>query len=265
MTPQELFGQGRLNDAIDAAATIIRSKPNDIDARGILSELYCYRGDFEKADSQLDTLQSLKPDLIVGVNVLRQLIRAETARMDFYKSGRVPDFLDKPSDELQLRLQASISIREQQPIRAREELDKAEQLTQQFHVTCSEQSQLEFRDLDDLTSSVFEIYSVTGKYLWIPMSSVMELQFSLRESIIDYCWSPVVLTLREKERDLQGYMPLLYSGSCSSESQDIQTGRATDWIGDENSPMRGIGQRMFLVGDNAVPVTSITTVSFQLI
>ena len=55
-------------------------------------------------------------------------------------------------------------------------------------------------------------------------------------------------------------MPAIYDMRRSPISPtSFCLGRATDWIGPEEGPVRGIGQRVFLVGDDAVGIMEIAT------
>ena len=39
-------------------------------------------------------------------------------------------------------------------------------------------------------------------------------------------------------------------------------GRVTDWVGGEGAPVRGIGQRTYLVGEESVPVMELGNLAF---
>ena len=42
------------------------------------------------------------------VSMFRQLIRSEQARQQFFQDGRVPEFIDQPTPDLELHLKASM-------------------------------------------------------------------------------------------------------------------------------------------------------------
>ena len=95
MTARELFDAAKLNDAIAAALEDVKKAPTDTGKRGFLAELLCFAGDLERADKQLDALGHQDPQVMVGVSLFRQLIRAEQARQQFYTEGRLPEFLNQ--------------------------------------------------------------------------------------------------------------------------------------------------------------------------
>src|SRR5579864_8756672 len=112
MNAKELFEAGDLKEAITTAAEDVKKNPTDIAKRTFFCELVCLSGDLERADRQLDLLGHQDPQFMVGVSLFRQLVRAETARQDFYNSGRPPEFLAPPPPHFRLHLEASILLRE---------------------------------------------------------------------------------------------------------------------------------------------------------
>lgn len=262
MTPLEHFNQAKLEEAIAEASSLLRANPRDLQTRGLLATLQCFAGDLDRADKQLETILSLDPEYAVGVNVIRQLLRAETARRDFFTQGNIPEFLETPSEEISLRIKASISFREGDLSRAQQELEEADRLRPVVTAAASGGPAGELRDLDDLLASVFEICTVNGKYLWVPMNLVEHVEFAERSGLADFFWAPLTVSFKAG-RDLQGYMPLLYIGTERAQDPNVRIGRATDWQGGNQTPARGLGQRMFLIGDDAVPMTSLKTLALH--
>jgi type VI secretion system protein ImpE len=263
MTPGELFQAGKLNDAIAAALEIVKQKPTDTDARGQLVELLFFTGDLERADKQLETLGQQDPKAQVGVSLLRQLVRAETARQQFYREGRVPEFLFEPTTALKLHLEASIAIREGKPAVALEKLAEAESSRAAMRGTCNGQPFDEFRDLDDFCAPFWEVLTSTGKYYWIPLERVEFAEFRAPERPKDLLWRRCNLKVLDGPEG-EVYIPALYAGTHQVEDDGLRLGRGTDWISQENAPVRGIGQRMFLVGDQDRSVMELDELRFEL-
>ena len=94
-TAKELLEEGKLHDAIQALNGEVKRNPTDIQRRGFLAELLCVTGKLDRADAQLEVIVQQDEKAAVGVALLRQLIRAETARRDFFSSGRLPEFLER--------------------------------------------------------------------------------------------------------------------------------------------------------------------------
>jgi type VI secretion system protein ImpE len=62
--------------------------------------------------------------------------------------------------------------------------------------------------------------------------------------------------------DGEVYMPAIYDSGQPDLADEFLLGRATDWIGPEEGFVRGIGQREFLVGDDAVGIMELSTLRF---
>src|SRR5687768_983599 len=177
MSASDHFRAGRLNEALAEAQAAVRSRPNDEGSRYLLAELLCFTGELDKADKQLDALRDLDPKSMMTVSMFRQLIRSEQAREQFYHDGRVPEFIEKPTPNLELHLKASMLVREGNTAEAGRVLAEAESQRAPVRGTCDGEPFAEFRDLDDLNASFFEVYTATGKYFWLPFEKVEELEF----------------------------------------------------------------------------------------
>jgi type VI secretion system protein ImpE len=51
--------------------------------------------------------------------------------------------------------------------------------------------------------------------------------------------------------DGEVFLPALYAGAHAEADDRLRLGRATDWRAAPGEPVRGVGQRTFLVGDEA--------------
>ncbi|HEV3023534.1 MAG TPA: type VI secretion system accessory protein TagJ, partial [Pirellulales bacterium] len=221
------FRDGRLAEALAAATADVKAHPADLTARTFFCELLCFAGDWERADRQLDALSNLEPKTAVHVAVWRQLIRAERARQQFHAEGRVPEFLGQPTADFELRLKASIALRENDPAAA-ELLREAEDLRPKVKGEADGQPFDDCRDLDDLTASFFEVLTTTGKYFWVPFERVEEATFEPPSTPRDQLWRQVQMVVRGGP-DGTVFLPVLYAGTCAAPREALCLGRETDW------------------------------------
>jgi type VI secretion system protein ImpE len=256
MNAQECFQAGRLDDAIAAALGDVKQHPTELASRSFLAELLCYSSDLQRADKQLDVLSTQDPDSMVGVSLFRQLIRAEQSRRQFFAEGRVPEFLAAPTDAQKLALQASIEIREGKLEAAARLLEQAEEARVQPRGTCDGKPFDDFRDLDDLIGGSMEVLTSNGKYYWIPMEQIDLIEFRAPKYPRDLLWLPVHMVVRDGP-DGEVFLPTLYAGAHEETDDALRLGRATDWRGEEGQPVRGVGQRSFLVGDGDRPILEL--------
>ena len=154
MTAYELYRQGRLDDAIEAALQGVKSAPTDIDGRLLLCDLLCFDNQLERADRQLDVVVQQDSGLAAGIGLYRQLIRAEIARKEVFESGRPPEFMNGVTDVLKLHVRASIALREGTASEAGDSCARRRSSVRPFGGECDGESFADLRDLDDLTASV---------------------------------------------------------------------------------------------------------------
>jgi type VI secretion system protein ImpE len=259
---QEYYQAGQLNEALAAATEDVKKHPNDFAPRMFLVELSCITGDLERADKHLDVLGHQDPQAIPGVQVLRQVIRAEQSRQDFYTKGALPEFIGQPSATLRLLLQASILIREGKVAEAAPLLAQAEEQRPRVTGACDGKDFQDLRDLDDLNAAIVEVFTTTGKYYWVPIEAIESIEFRPRTRPLDLLWRKAHLIVRDGP-DGEVYLPALYAGSHLDPDDGIRLGRMTDWRGKEGEPVRGAGQRTWLVGEEARPILEIETIEID--
>jgi len=262
MDAKELFKLGQLKEALAAATEDVKRHPTDLSRRGFLCELLCFAGELQRADAQLDALGHQDPQLMLGLSMFRQLIRAEQARQQFYGEGRVPEFLDLPSPSLKCCLEASVCVRDGRSGEAVALLDEAERQRPVVTGVCNGKAFDGLRDVDDLTAPFLEVLTSTGKYYWIPIERVAAIEFFSPERPRDLLWRRVHMVVNGGP-DGEVFLPTLYAGSATDPDEQIRMGRMTDWRGGEGSPVRGAGQRMFLIGDDGVGILDLQQVTIN--
>jgi type VI secretion system protein ImpE len=60
--------------------------------------------------------------------------------------------------------------------------------------------------------------------------------------------------------DGEVFLPALYAGSHLEPDDRVRLGRMTDWRGGDGTPVRGVGQRIFLVGGEGCPILELREV-----
>lgn len=262
----ELFQAGKLSEAIDAAIADVKASPSDTGIRYFLAELLCISGDLERADRQLDTLFQQADEKAIQVVLVRNLVRAEQARQQFYAEGRLPEFLFDIPDYLRLHLDASIALREGNHAEASSNLSKAEEQRPKpagTHVAedDTETAFDDFRDLDDLMAPVLEVLTGSGKYYWLPIDRVRKIEFRAPKRPLDLLWRSVAMDVEDGPQG-EVYLPAIYFGGEQTEEQ-LKLGRGTDWSEPDHGPVRGEGQRTFLCGENDMTIMQLHTLVFN--
>ncbi len=164
----DFFRSGRLADALAAATAEVKATPTDLGRRVLLAELLLFSGNLERADVILDAAGQLDPSAALVVSEFRQLLRAETARRQLYRDGRVPEVLGELEPSGQASLAALVALRAGDLAGAARAAAEAEELRPRVSGTANGQPFDDFRDADDLLPGYIETLTTTGKYFWIP-------------------------------------------------------------------------------------------------
>jgi type VI secretion system protein ImpE len=254
-----LLRAGTLDAAVTAATDAVRNAPSDADARILLAELLILVGNLERADLLLDAAGALDPSAAVVVSEFRQLLRAETARRQFRRDGRMPEVVGAPTAEEQTRLAAIVAWRGGGSAAAARLADGAEASRPAAPVRIDGRRFADFRDADDLCGGSLEVLTTTGKFYWLPISRVESIVFHPPRRPRDLAW-------RRAEVSVVGgpngtvYLLALYAGAGAPASDALRLGRETSWT--DTPPVCGSGQRVFLVGDEGLGIADLTELQF---
>jgi type VI secretion system protein ImpE len=197
----------------------------------------------------------------MGVALFRQLVRGELARRQFFAEGRAPEMLGPPPEHARLSIEASILLRDGKKGEAAELLAKAEEARPRVAGSMNGTAFEDMRDLDDLMAPFFEVITSTGKYYLIPIERVSWVEFRAPQRPRDLLWRPAQMSVIDGP-DGEVYLPVIYVPPGVAPDNSALLGRSTDWTGGDGAPVRGIGQRTFLVGDESVPIMQLTKIEF---
>jgi type VI secretion system protein ImpE len=259
-TAAELLKAGKLADAVTAAQNAVRKAPTDLNARVLLAELLVFSGNLERADVLLDAASTIDPSTAIVVAEFRQLIRADMARRQLFRDGRVPELLSDPTEVQRLQLAALVALRENNMAEAMKNAAAAEEArphTPGFH---NDTPFDDFRDADDLLAGNFEVLTTTGKYFWIPTERVLSVEFHAPKRPRDLIWRRASMSVSEGP-DGDVYIPAIYTGTDPL-TDLLKLGRETDWTDPDKGPVRGIGQRVMLCGEDDIAVMDLGELRF---
>lgn len=255
-----LLDADQLDEAIAAMNAEVRAKPTDVDCRANLVELLCYAGTLDRADKLLDAISSIDPTTTIGIALFRQLVRAEQARGQFYTEGRVPEFLSKPDALSELELRAAVLVLGGDTRGAADVITERDDKRQPVSGQADGVAFDDFRDLDDVNASHLEVLTSTGKYYWVPLTTVASIEFRAPERRRDLLWRRASLSVIGGPEG-EVYLPTIYWAQEASAAHRL--GHATDFTGGEAAPIQALGLRSFLVGDDSKTIMELGAVEFD--
>ena len=259
-TASDLLRAGKLAEALTAAQNAVRKAPTDLPARVLLAELLIFSGNLERADVLLDAASTIDPSTAIVVAEFRQLIRADMARRQLFRDGRVPEFLSDPTEAQRLQLAALVALRAGDTAEAAKQTAAAEEARPRTPGSHNDKPYDDLRDADDLFAGSFEVLTTTGKYYWIPTDRVVTAEFHPPKRPRDLIWRRVSMSVADGP-DGDVYIPAIYGGSDPA-TDLLKLGRETDWTDAATGPVRGIGQRVFLCGEDDIAIMELGALRF---
>lgn len=262
MQALSLLNEGKLDAAIESALDHVRKTPADTGGREILAELFCLRGEYERADKQCEAVVVQQPQAALAVSLLRQLLRAQTSRRECWYEGRLPEFIGEPPESCQKALSALLAFRSGDGSQAIELLEQAEASRTATPGVCNGKAFNDIRDLDDFCAGFWEVLTSTGKYYWIPTARIISAQFSKVARPRDLLWCQCEMVVEDGPTGVV-YIPTLYIDTDQTTDAAERLARATSWIEEENQPVRGLGQRSLLIGDDELGLLELESLEFD--
>lgn len=265
-TPGSLFRAGRLEAAITAANDSVRRAPGVMEHRMLLAELLLFAGRFERADTVLATAEKIDPSLMLVASEFRHLLRAEIARQQTWREGRVPEFVGEPTESLSLSLKVLTLARDGDEAGAAQAAQDAEDARPHVGGQHQDTAFDDFRDADDICAGFIEVLTVTGRYFWMPTERIEEAIFHPARRPRDLFWRRCSMTVRAGP-DGDVYVPAIYAdmsaaptSSGDTDDDALRLGKSTEWSGE--TLVRGRGQRLFLAGDDGLAIQDLVSLTF---
>src|SRR5262249_37023220 len=97
---------------------------------------------------------------------------------------------------------------------------------------------------------------------WVPLERVASCEFDAPARPLDLLWRPASLSVRGGP-DGRVFVAAIYANHGTPRDDLARLGRRTDWIGGEGEPVRGVGLRTLLVGDEARTILEIRSLEFD--
>lgn len=261
MKAKELLEANQLAAAIAALTQDVKKQPTDTHLRTFLFELLCFAGEYERAERQLDVIGHQNESAGIGVEVYRQLLRADKARQRWFTEGLKPTFLLDPPSWTQHQLEAGSRLRGQQTEEAKTLLRQAASECPKLQGIVNGKPFDDFRDSDDRLGPILEVF-FRENYVWLPCEQVTKVTIPKPKQLRDLLWTPATIEAGEGEAG-DVYLPVLYVGSHSEEDDQLRLGKITDWRGLGNGLAGGVGQKTFLVDDSEMSILEIREIAFH--
>jgi type VI secretion system protein ImpE len=262
-TAGELFRDGRLRDAIAAQTAAVQAAPAEVNCRWFLAELLCFAEEWDHADQLLEIISTQAEDMAAAVFRFRGLLRGEQTRRQVMGEGRAPQIIGPSAALLQPVVEALLSLHEDEPEGAAGKLAEVAVRAPSVAGTYDGRQSFDtFQDLDDVCAPLVEFITEGGDYQWVSVCDIARLETRALLRPRDLIWRQARLDVRDGPAG-DVYLPALYIPDGDDIDDAIRLGRRTDWREAGGGLLRGVGQRVFLVGDDDVPIHELRQIVFH--
>ncbi len=249
MTAQDLWQEGRLDEAIEAQLALVKSRPTDAEARYLLFALVVFSGDLERAARQLDAIGLQDEQLARGTFVYVNLLASEADRRRAMAGEADPLTPELDDASLAARRDAVRAFGTGDSAAARAAVETARENARDVRVRVDGQEFAGAEDTDELLGDTLEVFA-GGRYLLVPFFHLRRLEISEPKHLLDLAWIPAEL------EDVTGavanvHLPVLYAGSHEA-SRPLALGRSSEWA-ERDGIVRGLGQRVLAFGGDGDP------------
>lgn len=253
MNAAESYKAGHLAQAIDAQLAEVKAHPTDAARRTFLFELLCFSGDLDRARRQLDAIRADEGELESAAANYRRLLDAEQARRRLFDEGVGPEILGEETPDLRARIEAVGLLRLGREAEAAARIAEANDALPPIRGTLNGKRFESLRDADDLFAGVLEVMA-QGKYFWVALDQVVSVAMNPPRFPRDLIFAPARLELARETGEV--FLPALYPGTSKHGDDGARLGRLTDWVSHGGDPgaTLGVGARLFLVGDDDLPL-----------
>jgi type VI secretion system protein ImpE len=222
---QALYQAGRLEEAVQALGSTLRSNPGDVRARTFLFELLCFAGEYDRAAKQLDIIADSSKEAGMGALLYRSALHAERTRQDMFLAGSVPQ------------------PREERPVSG----------------TLNGQRFSSITDADPRIGARLEVFAA-GQYTFVPFEHVASLHVEEPKRLRDLLWAPARVTAGPKFRDFEFgelLVPAIAPLSWQSSDAEVRLGRNVDWQMLDDGNEVPLGPKLLQVDEELIPILDV--------
>jgi type VI secretion system protein ImpE len=239
----------------------IRKEPGRSDLRIFLFQILCLKGDWVRANTQLDTLAELDKEALSLVQTYREAIKCEVFRKEVFAGPRTPLILGDPVDWLAWLLEAVRLNASGHHAEAAQLRERAFDAAPQCGGAIDGQPFAWIADADMRIGPVLEAI-IDGKYYWVPFDRLNRVEIEPPVDLRDLVWLPATLTFANGGENV-AFLPARYPGSELATDNGLKLARRTEWQDIGSGTFAGLGQRMLATDAGEYPLLDIRSIALS--
>jgi type VI secretion system protein ImpE len=247
----------------DRQAEAVRKNPRSAEHRTALFQMFCVRGEWDRAIAQLGVLNDISAENAIFVRGYDNLIRCERFRQMVFDGERQPLLVGEPEPWIALLFQALALDAQGRPDEAAEVRERAFGEAPTTAFTVGEGTRVDWlADADSRFGPMLEA-CFNGRYYWVPLHRVNAICVDAPSDLRDLVWAPATITFSSGGEQV-AFLPVRYPGTEREPDDELRLARRTEWIGLGGDYCRGLGQHMWTSGEQdfaLLEARSITRIS----
>lgn len=226
LNANQLYQAGRVDEAIQALGSALRSDPSDVRARTFLFELLCFAGQYDRAAKHLDIIADSSKEAGLGAMLYQSALHGERLRQDLFRNvGRVEGGF--PSTAVAGTLNG-----------------------QPFSY---------LSDADPRIGARLEVIAA-GQYTWVPFEHLAEVHVEEPRRLRDLLWAPARVKAGPGFKDFEFgevLVPAVAPLSWQHADWPVRLGHEVAWETSAAGDDIPLGPKMLQVDDELVPILEV--------
>lgn len=259
MIVEDYIKSGRLQSALEALQNQIRANGAEARLRLSLVQLLCVMGQWDRARTQLQTLESLGDEYKTWVGMMGQVLMGEALRREVFAGKITPLIFGEPAAWLAQLVQA---------LAPGEPAAQAKLRAAAFEAAPAVSGKVNgeevpwLADADSRLGPVLEAL-MDGKYYWIPFDRISKILIEPPSDLRHLVWIPAqAIWVTGGQSAL--HIPVRYPGTEQSTDDRLRLSRLTDWNEMSAGEFRGLGQRMLAAGERDFSLLEVRTIELNV-
>jgi type VI secretion system protein ImpE len=247
--------------ALAVAERAVRAEPAQARHRVALFQVMCVLGQWERALAQLDAIAQLDAQALAMVSTYREAIKCELFRASVFAGKSTPLAFGEPQPWLAWLVEALQRDAQGDAAVAAALREKAFDDAVFPSGTADGEAFEWIADSDPRLGPVCEAI-VNGRYYWMPMTALAQIDIDKPEDLRDFVWAPAHFQFVNGGESV-GLIPTRYPGTEASGDGALQLARKTVWGSDTGLVAAGSGQRILATEAREYPLLDVRRITFD--
>jgi len=258
---EQALREGRTDAALKSLQDGVRSAPSDAKLRVFLFQLLCVLGQWPRAATQLEVCGELDASTLPMVQTYREALKCETLREAVFAGKTTPMVFGRPQAWVAWLVEALMADARGDAALAAKLRSDAFEAAPATPGTLNGQPFDWIADADSRLGPVLEAV-INGRYCWVPFSALTQIKVEEPADLRDMVWSAAQLEFTNGGQSV-ALIPTRYPNTATEGDALAQLSRRTEWLALNDEQFRGIGQRVFALGEQDADLLSVREITLS--